>query len=73
MDAYLSVLCFNTVEGKKNNVATPTSWQDITKPDYKGKVVMPHPASSGTGYLTIAAWMQLMGEKAGMGVHGQAA
>jgi len=64
MDAYLSVLCFNTVEGKKNNVATPTSWQDIAKPEYKGKIVMPHPASSGTGYLTIAAWMQLMGEKA---------
>ena len=64
MDAYLSVLCFNTAEGKKNNVATPTSWQDITNPAYKGKIVMPHPASSGTGYLTIAAWMQLMGEKA---------
>jgi iron(III) transport system substrate-binding protein len=64
MDAYLSVVCFNTAEGKKNNVATPTSWQDITKPEYKGKLVMPHPASSGTGYLTIAAWIQLMGEKA---------
>ncbi len=24
---------------------------------------MPHPASSGTGYLTVAAWMQMMGEK----------
>ena len=23
---------------------------------------MPHPASSGTGYLTVAAWIQLMGE-----------
>ena len=64
MDAYLSVVCFNTAEGKKNNVATPTSWQDITKPEYKGKIVMPHPASSGTGYLTVAAWIQLMGEKA---------
>ncbi|HWP16801.1 MAG TPA: putative 2-aminoethylphosphonate ABC transporter substrate-binding protein [Xanthobacteraceae bacterium] len=64
MDAYLSALCFNTVEGKKNNVAVPTSWQDITKPEYKGKLVMPHPASSGTGYLTVAAWIQLMGEKA---------
>ena len=64
MDAYLSVVCFNTMEGKKNNAPTPTSWQDITKPEYKGKIVMPHPASSGTGYLTIAAWIQLMGEKA---------
>jgi len=64
MDAYLSALCFNTVEGKKNNVPVPSSWQDITKPEYKGKLVMPHPASSGTGYLTVAAWIQLMGEKA---------
>jgi iron(III) transport system substrate-binding protein len=64
MDAYLSVLCFNTVEGTKNKVAVPASWQEIVKPDYKGKIIMPHPASSGTGYLTIAAWIQLMGEKA---------
>ena len=63
MDAYLSVLCFNTVEGAKNKVATPTSWLDIAKPEYKGKIIMPHPASSGTGYLTIAAWIQIMGEK----------
>jgi iron(III) transport system substrate-binding protein len=63
MDAYLSVLCFNTVEGGKNKVATPTSWLDIAKPEYKGKIIMPHPASSGTGYLTVAAWIQIMGEK----------
>ena len=34
---------------------------------------MPHPASSGTGYLTIAAWLQLMGEEEALAVHGQAA
>ena len=32
---------------------------------YKGQLVMPHPASSGTGYLTIAAWLQVMGEAEG--------
>ena len=26
---------------------------------------MPHPASSGTGYLTVAAWLQMMGEAEG--------
>jgi iron(III) transport system substrate-binding protein len=26
---------------------------------------MPNPASSGTGYLTVAAWRQIMGEDAG--------
>jgi iron(III) transport system substrate-binding protein len=65
MDAFLSVVCFNTAEAAKANVAPPTSWQDLLKPDYKGRLVMPHPASSGTGYLTIAAWLQIMGEQAG--------
>src|SRR5688572_27753999 len=65
MDAYLSVVCFNTAEAGKAKIATPTSWEDLTKPDFKGKLVMPHPASSGTGYLTIAAWLQIMGEEKG--------
>jgi iron(III) transport system substrate-binding protein len=40
----------------------PKSWKDLTDAKFKDKIVMPHPASSGTGYLTVAAWMQLMGE-----------
>ena len=73
MDAWLAVACFNTAEGAKAKVAAPTSWLDLTKPEYKGKIVMPHPASSGTGYLAIAAWIQIMGEAEGLGVHGRAA
>jgi iron(III) transport system substrate-binding protein len=65
MDAFLSVVCFNTVEAQKGNIAAPVSWLDLTKPEFKGRLVMPHPASSGTGYLTIAAWLQIMGEEAG--------
>jgi iron(III) transport system substrate-binding protein len=65
MDAYLSVVCFNNLEGDKAKVAKPVSWLDLAKPEYKDKVVMPNPASSGTGYLTIAAWLQVMGEEAG--------
>lgn len=65
MDAWLAVVCFNTAEGSKGNKPKPASWMDLTKPDYKGQVVMPHPASSGTGYLAIAAWLQLMGEEKG--------
>lgn len=64
MDAFLSVVCFNKPEGEKRKAATPVSWMDLTKPEYKDQVVMPHPASSGTGYLTVAAWIQIMGEKA---------
>lgn len=65
MDAFLAVACFNTAEAAKDKVAAPVSWQDLTKPEFKGRIVMPHPASSGTGYLTVAAWLQIMGEQAG--------
>ena len=61
-DAFLGVICFNTVEAQKIGVELPKSWKDLTDAKYKDKLVMPHPASSGTGYLTVAAWMQLMGE-----------
>jgi iron(III) transport system substrate-binding protein len=64
MDAFLSVVCFNKPEGEKRKAAAPVSWADLTKPEFKDQVVMPHPASSGTGYLTVAAWIQIMGEKA---------
>jgi len=64
MDAFLSVVCFNTAEGEKRKATAPASWQDLVKPEFKDLVVMPHPASSGTGYLTVAAWIQTMGEKA---------
>ncbi len=65
MDAYLSVVCFNTAEAMKGKIDAPKSWKDLTKPAYKGQIVMPNPASSGTGYLTIAAWLQVMGEAEG--------
>src|SRR4051794_23479485 len=62
MDAYIGVICFNTAEAGKVKIKQPVSWKDLLDPAYKGKLVMPHPASSGTGYLTVAGWMQTMGE-----------
>ncbi len=61
MDAFLGVLCFNTIEAKKAGIATPTSWKDLLDPKFKDQLVMPHPASSGTGYLTVAGWIEMMG------------
>lgn len=63
MDAYLGVVCYNTAEAK--GVPVPTSWKDLLNPAFKGKIVMPHPASSGTGYLMVAGWLQSMGEAEG--------
>jgi len=65
MDAWLAVMCYNTVEGPKKNMPKPTSWADLANPVYKDSIVMPNPASSGTGYQAVYAWLQIMGEKAG--------
>jgi iron(III) transport system substrate-binding protein len=65
MDAWLAVMCFNTIEGGKKNLPKPASWADLTNPVYKDAIVMPNPASSGTGYQAVYAWLQLMGEKGG--------
>jgi iron(III) transport system substrate-binding protein len=62
MDAYVSALCFNTVEAEKLGLPAPTSWEDLTKPEYAGHIVMPNPNSSGTGYLSVSGWIQTMGE-----------
>jgi iron(III) transport system substrate-binding protein len=64
MDAYVAALCFNTVEAEKLGLTLPTSWEDLTKPEYAGHIVMPNPNSSGTGYLSVSGWIQTMGEDA---------
>ena len=43
----------------------PASWEDLTKPEYKGLIQMPNPASSGTGYIFLKMLAELWGpEKA---------
>lgn len=63
MDAYVAALCYNTVEAEKLGLTPPKSWKDLTKPEYKGHVVMPNPNSSGTGFLDVSAWVQMFGEE----------
>ena len=67
MDAWMAAICFNTIEAEKNNLPKPTSWEDLTKPVYKGHVIMPNPASSGTGFLDVSFWLQMFGEDRGWG------
>ncbi len=67
MDVFGAVVCFNTVEAQKKGIPKPETWKDLTKPVYKGAVVMPNPASSGTGYFDVAAWLQLFGDDNGKG------
>lgn len=65
IDAWMTGFCVNTVELANRKLALPESFADLAKPEYKGLVTMPNPASSGTGFLTVSAILQLMGEDAG--------
>jgi iron(III) transport system substrate-binding protein len=65
IDIYMSAFCFNTETGKRHNLPKPEGWADLTKPVYKGHVVMPNPNSSGTGYLSVVSILQRMGEAEG--------
>lgn len=60
--AWVAAVCFNTVEAGKMGLPAPKSWQDLLDPRFKGKLTMPHPASSGTGYFHVASWIQMFGE-----------
>ena len=63
MDVYGAAICFNTVEAAKQNLPKPETWEDLLKPVYKGKITMPNPASSGTGYFDVSGWIQMWGEE----------
>jgi iron(III) transport system substrate-binding protein len=62
-DAWMGAVCFNTVEAEKKGLPKPASWEDLLDPKYRGLLVMPNPASSGTGFLTVSGWIQQMGEE----------
>ena len=48
---------------KKKGIAAPACWKDLLDAKYKGELQMPNPFSSGTAYVAIATFVQLMGEE----------
>ena len=63
--AWIAAIVYNTVEGARLKIPKPETWDDLTKPIYKGQIVMPNPVSSGTGFIDVSAWLQTFGEKQG--------
>ena len=63
VEAFLALLCVNTAEQKKAGTPLPQSWTDLTDPKFRNQIVMPHPASSGTGYMQVVSWIKTMGEE----------
>lgn len=62
IDAWETAIVVNTVEAKKLKLPEIKSYQDLLKPEFKGHIVMPNPNSSGTGFLTVSALLQLNGK-----------
>ncbi|MBV8594476.1 MAG: putative 2-aminoethylphosphonate ABC transporter substrate-binding protein [Caulobacteraceae bacterium] len=60
-----AAVCANTREARAKGLPIPASWEDLTRPVYRGQIEMPDPNSSGTGLLAVAAWLQLWGEARG--------
>lgn len=65
MDAWMAVLCVNTVELENLGLPMPTTWSDLIKPIYTGKVLMYNPLTTGTGYMTVTAILQIYREVQG--------
>jgi iron(III) transport system substrate-binding protein len=65
IDGYMTAFAVNTIELGKTNTPIPQSYADLAKPIYKGMVIMPNPSESGTGFLTVAGILQIMGEPGG--------
>jgi iron(III) transport system substrate-binding protein len=63
--AWMTGFCVNTIECEALNLPIPKSLADLVDSAYQGYLAMPNPASSGTGFLTVSAILQTMGEEKG--------
>ncbi len=59
IDLYTACFVLNTQVMAKNNLPKPKGWHDLLNPVYKGMLVMPNPASSGTGFLQVASILEM--------------
>ncbi len=50
----------NTKVLKQKNLPMPKGWHDLLNPVYKDMLIMPNPASSGTGFLQVASLLVLL-------------
>lgn len=50
---------------EEKGLEVPMTWDDLTKPEYKGLVIMSNPAVSGTNYAVVKGLLDAKGEEAG--------
>lgn len=61
----MSALCINTEVLEARSLPMPKSWANLKDPASQKQLVIPNPNSSGTGFLTVSAFLQLFGEDEG--------
>jgi len=59
--AWETAFIVNTIELERLELSIDDirCYEDLLRPELAGHIVMPHPASSGTGFLTVTAILQL--------------
>ena len=62
---YVGAICFacNSKWFAEKKLPYPKSWEDLTKPEFKGQVSMAHPSTSGTSYTVLATIIQLFPDR----------
>jgi iron(III) transport system substrate-binding protein len=60
IDLYAAALVPNTKVLEQKNLPMPKGWHDLLNPVYKDMLIMPNPASSGTGFLQVASLLVLL-------------
>ncbi len=60
IDLYAAALVPNTKVLELKNLPMPKGWNDLLNPVYKDMLIMPNPASSGTGFLQVASLLVMM-------------
>ena len=60
IDLYAAALVPNTKVLKSKNLPMPKGWNDLLNPVYKDMLIMPNPASSGTGFLQVASLLVML-------------
>ena len=60
IDLYAAALVPNTKVLEQKNLPMPKGWNDLLNPIYKDMLIMPNPASSGTGFLQVASLLVML-------------
>ncbi len=58
-------ICYNTKRIKELGLPVPTSWEDLTKPIYKGHIVIADPRTSGTAFTILETLISIFGYEKG--------